>query len=256
MSQMRKSILPGLLNTARSNEQRHHSRIRLFEIGHVFRADAQSDTGAAEISRLALLTGGEENATFWAGHGRSTDFFDLKGELDEIFDRIGMSSRIEYRAEAGIEALHPGQAAQIMLDGRAIGCIGTLHPQTQKHFDLKQSYVVAEINLPPLLQRSIPEFRNLSRFPETTRDLALVVENGVPASDIFSEIEDNTGNLLKKCELFDSYSGENIPSGFKSLAFNLTFQSESESLDSERIDRLIDRLLQRLNEKLGATLRS
>ncbi|MCP4010951.1 MAG: phenylalanine--tRNA ligase subunit beta, partial [Proteobacteria bacterium] len=121
MSQMRQSILPGLLNTARANEQRQHSRIRLFEMGHTFSANSQSDTGVHEQSRLALLAGGEQNSTYWVGHGRKTDFYDLKGDLDKLFDRAGLLPRVEYVSNADIEALHPGQASTIFLDAEAIG---------------------------------------------------------------------------------------------------------------------------------------
>jgi len=256
MSQMRQSLLPGLLNTARTNEQRQHNRIRLFEMGHIFNANTQSATGAIEQGRLALLAGGERASTFWAGHGRKTDFFDIKGDLNKLFDRAGILPGIQYQANSEVEAFHPGQAASILLDGEVIGMLGTIHPQTQKHFDLNQAYVMVEISLDTLLKKSIPYFSNLSKFPETTRDLALVVKNEVAAGDILTEIQENVGKLLKKCELFDTYRGENIPSGFKSLAFSLSLQSESESLASELVDQTLENLLKTLESSYGATLRS
>lgn len=256
MSQMRQSLLPGLLNTARTNEQRQHNRIRLFEMGHVFSADPQSDTGASEQAKLALLAGGEHNSTFWAGHGRKADFFDIKGDLDRMFDRAGILSGIEYRSNSEVAALHPGQAATILLDGEPVGMIGVVHPQTQKHFDLNQTYVMAEISLSALLNREIASFSNLSKFPESTRDLALIVKNEVSASVILTKMQEKLGKLLKKCEIFDTYRGENIPSGFKSLAFSLSLQSEAESLTSEFVDKLINDLLENLESSYGATLRS
>ncbi len=256
MSQMRQSLLPGLLSTARANEQRQHNRIRLFEMGHIFSADAQSDTGASEQSKLAFLAGGENSPTFWAGHGRKIDFYDIKGDLGKLLDLAGISSSVVYRPTAEIAAFHPGQAATVLLDGEAIGVIGAVHPQTQKHFDLKQAYVMAEISLPVLLNKAIPRFSNISKFPETTRDLALVVENEVAAGEILTEIQKNVGKLLKKCQLFDTYRGKNVPSGFKSLAFSLSLQSESESLASEFVDELIDELLNNLESSHGATLRN
>ncbi len=256
MSQMRQSLLPGLLNAARTNEQRQHNRIRLFEMGHVFSADPQSDTGASEQARLALLAGGEHSSTFWAGHGRKADFFDIKGDLDRMFDRAGILSGIEYRSNSEVAALHPGQAATILLNGEPVGMIGVVHPQTQKYFDLNQTYIVAEISLSALLNREIASFSNLSKFPESTRDLALIVKNEVSASVILTKMQEKLGKLLKKCEIFDTYRGENIPSGFKSLAFSLSLQSEAESLTSEFVDKLINDLLENLESSYGATLRS
>jgi phenylalanyl-tRNA synthetase beta chain len=173
-----------------------------------------------------------------------------------MFDRAGILSGIEYRSNSDVAALHPGQAATILLDGEPIGMIGVVHPQTQKHFDLNQAYVVAEIALSALLNRELSSFSNLSKFPETTRDLALIVKNEVAAGDILTKIQEKLGKLLKNCDIFDTYRGENIPSGFKSLAFSLSMQSEIESLTSEFIDELINDLLVDLESSYGATLRS
>lgn len=256
MAQMRLSLLPGLLNTARSNEQRHHSRIRLFEMGHTFVVDSNSDTGAREVSNLAMLAGGESSSTFWAGHGRKVDFFDVKGDLDALFNRVGIAAEVDYQACSDHPALHPGQAASILLNGAKIGFIGTVHPGVQSHFDLNQPYVVTQIELKSLREKSIAAFKRLSKFPETTRDLALVVKKEVPAGDILKDIEENCGKLLKKCELFDTFTGENIPLGSKSLAFSLFLQSETESLDSELVESLIQNLLEMLHTRHGASLRN
>ncbi len=259
MSQMRLSILPGLLNAARANEQRQHSQIRLFEMGNIFstqaKVDDKEDTGASETSKLALVAGGAANNTFWSGHARQSDFYDLKGDLDTLFDRIGLGGKLEIRQTADHPALHPGQSGTLILEDQVIGFVGTLHPSVQQHFDLNQAYVVAEIDLQALLMRPLAEFSNLSKFPQTTRDLALVVKESVLAGDILKEIRENTGKLLKKCEIFDIYSGDNIKSGYKSLAFSLSLQSESESLTSGMVDKLIDDLLDSLKAQFGATLR-
>jgi phenylalanyl-tRNA synthetase beta chain len=184
------------------------------------------------------------------------NFFDLKGDLDKVFDRIGLLPRINYKTNTGIEPLHPGQAASIFLDSDVIGFIGTIHPQLQKHFDLNQSYMMAEITLSALLKKEIAAFSSLSKFPESTRDLALLVKNEVAAGDILREIQDKMGKLLKKCELFDTFRGDNIPLGFKSLAFSLSLQSKTESLGSDTVDELIEDLLEILESKYGAKLRS
>lgn len=256
MAQMRLSLLPGLLNTARSNEQRQHSRIRLFEMGHSFAADSKSDTGAREISNTALLAGGAQRGVAWDRQSTNTDFFDLKGDLDTLFDRIGALADIEYRSNRAHSALHPGQAADIYLNGEMIGFIGTLHPTVQAHFGLKQPYVLAQIVTSALQHRAISSFKRLSKFPETTRDLALIVKNDVLAGDILNDIRENLGNVLKKCELFDTYRGENIPQGSKSLAFSLSLQSETESLSNEFVEELMAGLLKTLSAGHGATLRN
>ena len=256
MSQMRQSLLPGLLNAARANEQRQHNRIRLFEIGNIYSAESDSDTGAREQGRMALLGGGEIGSTFWAGHGRKIDFYDIKGDLDKMFDRAGLIDGIEYRANNDTSAFHPGQAATILFNESPVGIMGALHPQAQKYFDLNQPYIMAELSLSVLLNRKISNFETLSKFPETTRDLALLVKNEVAAGDILIEIHEILGKVLKKCDIFDTYRGENIPSGFKSLAFGLSFQSDAESLASDFVDDMINDLLSQLDSRYGAILRT
>ena len=194
-------------------------------------------------------------ATFTT-YGDDPAFFDLKGDLDKLFDRLGLSSRVDYQASTDIDPLHPGQAARIRIDGDEVGMIGMLHPQVQKQFDLNQPYVVAELGLHALMKRGIPVFAPLSKYPETSRDLALVVANEVAADDILRKIKDIAGKLLKSCELFDTYIGENIPSGCKSLAFSLVLQSEVESLGSESVDNLVKQILAKLEAEYGATLRT
>jgi phenylalanyl-tRNA synthetase beta chain len=116
--------------------------------------------------------------------------------------------------------------------------------------------VTAEITLSALLKKEIAAFSNLSKFSETTRDLALLVKNEVAAGDILREIRDKMGKLLKKCELFDTFRRENIPFGIKNIAFSLFLQSETESLGSDSVDDLINDLLEILESKYGAKLRS
>lgn len=256
MSHMRLSCLPGLLNTACINEQRHHSSIRLFEVGNIFQTDLKSETHVKETEQLALLMGGKHEFELWEEVSRDVDYFDLKGEICRMFDRAGVLSRVTFAARSDFSALHPGQAAAILFDDVQIGYLGVLHPQAQKHFDLQQSYIVAQLNLQYLREKAEFEYIRPSKYPISTRDIALVVKENVSAGDILEKIRESCSKLLKNCVLFDTYKGSGIDEGSKSLAIKLTFQSPVSSLSNDEVDALIAKTLDCLHKKHGATLRS
>ncbi len=255
MSQMRLSIWTGLLNTAKTNQQRQHQRHRYFELGNVFQPKSTNETGVQETEKLALLLSGNRNNTHWNGEERQSDYFDLKGELDRLFARFGVAGQISYEKHS-IAMLHPGQAAQIKLDGQCIGLLGALHPNVQNHFDLNQTTYLAELDLQALTNAALPSYNDISRFPESKRDLALVLDESIPAQQVVKEISDISGKLLKKCAIFDTYTGNKVEQGQKSLAVSLTFQSKSDSVSSEQIESIIEAVLSGLKSKFDARLRT
>ncbi|MFT5258523.1 MAG: phenylalanyl-tRNA synthetase beta chain [Saprospiraceae bacterium] len=256
MSQMRLSIWTGLLNTARVNQQRQHQRHRYFELGNVFEPQSSSETGVKETPKMALLLSGTRKAMHWAGDSELADYYDLKGELDRLFASLGLSGRIQYQATTNEKTLHPGQSATITLDGNAIGLIGALHPSLQNYFDLNNATYLAELDLNAVSTSSLPAFTDLSRFPESKRDIALVVDMTIPSQQILNEITKKGGKLLKKCTIFDTYTGEKVQQGKKSLAVSLTFQSISDSVSSEEVESTIGAMLISLGEKFDAQLRT
>lgn len=255
MSHMRLSIWTGLLNTAKTNQQRQHQRHRYFELGNVFYPNGGSDTGVEEIEKLALLLSGNKLGLHWQGEDRVSDYYDLKGELDRLFARFGLTQQISYLKSSAL-MLHPGQAAEIQLDGKSIGLIGALHPTVQKYFDLNQATYLAEVDLNVLANVTLPSYDAISRFPESKRDLAFVVDQSVPAQQILEEITQISGKLLKKCVIFDTYTGDKVEQGKKSLAAGLTFQSKSDSVSAEEVESAIGAILNGLESKFDARLRT
>ncbi len=254
MAHMRTSIWVGLLNAAKSNQQRQHTRLRLFEMGNVFSEDTSSDTGSAEKQKLALLLSGPRDSLHWESDTNPVNFYHLKGDLERLFAQLGLAGRVTYQ-NTDLDVFHPGQAAAVFLDEGPIGLIGSLHPQLQTQFDLLHPVYLAEIDLKAISECALPAFKEISRFSASTRDLAIVLDEKIAAQQIVREIEQIAGNLLKKCVIFDTYIGEGVGVGKKSLAVSLTLQSDSDSVSAQQADELTSSILSVLKQKYKAQLR-
>ncbi len=255
MSQMRVSIWAGLLRTAKINQQRQHNRHRYFELGKVFSPDAERETGVNEVQKLAVLLSGAKSPIHWSSEDQLSDYFDLKGILDKLFARLKGNATIRYEQTSNT-ALHPGQCAQILFNESPIGLIGALHPSLQNRFELKQTTYLTEIDLDAITEQTIPSYVDVSRFPESKRDIAIVVNLEVPAQSILEEITEKGGKLLKSCTIFDTYTGNTVQLGQKSLAVALTFQSINDSVSSEQVESTIQEILSGLSDKFDAQLRT
>lgn len=254
MASMRTSLVPGLLQTLRNNLNRQQTRARLFEVGMVFKGD-NNPTATAQQTYVAGLVYGEVRQPGWAEKSRDSDFFDIKGDLESLlaFAARGRSVGFSVWSESGL--LHPGQAAQVLVDGRVAGYVGALHPIKQRALDLPKPVLVFEIAMSELAQALLPRFAPLSRFPEVSRDLAVVVDKQHCVADLERSIRKSAGDVLKNLKLFDVYSGEGIDPKRKSLAFNLAFQHASRTLKDEEVNASIASVIQCLEEEFGANLR-
>ena len=253
MSVMRQSLWPGLLDALRINLNRQQSRVRLFEIGHVF-SRAKNARKSIEQNNLAGLICGTRQPRQWGASAVMVDFFDLKGDIESMLGMVGVSGKCSFTA-AGHSALHPGQSAEILWNKRKVGSIGKLHPSHKKLYDLDAEVYLFELDLSSLGEKKVPEFRDISKYPAVQRDLALLVGDDVPVDLILENVRSAAGELLSKLELFDIYKGENIEKNKKSLAFSLTFKSESSNLTSAEMDALTNNIIAELEHKVGAQLR-
>ena len=253
MSVMRQSLWPGLLDALRLNLNRQESRVRLFEIGHVF-SKAKNTRKSSERNNLAGIVCGTQQPRQWGVSEVMVDFFDLKGDLESVLALVGVSGKCSFAA-ADHPALHPGQCAEILWNKRKIGYIGKLHPAHMKLYDLDSEVFLFELDLSPLGERNIPKFKDISKYPAVQRDLALLVDRNLPVNLILENVRAAAGDLLSKLELFDIYTGENIEINKKSLAFSLTFKSESSNLTSSEMDALTNKIIGELELKVGAQLR-
>jgi phenylalanyl-tRNA synthetase beta chain len=253
---MRRTLLAGLIETAASNS-RHTDRLAFFEMGNVF-LPIPGEALPAEPARLGLLMAGARTPVGWQPGDRSPmDFFDVKGVVEELADALAVSG---VTFEPGHhEALRPGRTARVLVQGQPIGWIGELHPAVAERFDVKgQSVIVAELDLDPLLARSVD--RNPTRpvpvYPPVKEDLAFVLDRSVPVARVREVIVAAGGPMLASAFLFDEYSGEQVEAGKRSLAFSLTYQAPDRTLTDADARKIRERIIQALTTELGAVLRS
>jgi phenylalanyl-tRNA synthetase beta chain len=251
MAEMRMGLWPGLLKVLQYNLNRQQDRVRVFETGLIFYLQAD------EIKQENIIAGvvsGPEFPLQWGEADRPVDFADLKGDIEALLRPAGAVGRLEVQATA-LGALHPGQSARLMLDGRELGWMGAVHPRLVKVLDLPQGALMFEIRLEMLLEGKIPAFEPISRFPAVRRDLAVVVEEKVTAGQLLTMAREAAGSLLQEARIFDIYHGPGIDSGRKSVALGLILQDSSRTLTDEDADGTMQRVADRLRRDLGATIR-
>ena len=251
MSVMRTTLWPGLLQTARQNQARQESRVRVFETGLRFRTDGGP---LRQESALSGLVTGTLLPEQWGEPSRAVDFFDLKADVEAVLATTGAADDFRY-LPAEHPVLHPGQTTRIEREGRSVGMLGMLHPAVAARLDLDGNTFLFEIALDEIAQGVLPAFAPLSKFPAIRRDLALVVQDQVEYRRVRDCILAAEPDLLQKVVLFDVYRGEKVDSGLKSLALGLIFQTSSQTLTDTDVERAVARVLARLDGELGARLR-
>ncbi len=259
-SVLRHTLLNGLLENVVTN-QRHHERQKLFEIGSVF-LPVEGDPLPVEPRHLAIALTGPRTVPSWQDgpEGQKDqppmDFFDLKGVLDALAHglRIG---KLTYKAEEH-STFHPGRCAGIYLNDRRVGVAGELHPVVRQAFGLLYPAVAAELEL-DLLIEDIPPVDKIDPIiaqPAVYQDIALVVNDKTPASEVEQIIVKAGGDLLREVKLFDVYRGDQIPEGKKSLAYALTYQAEDRTLTDKEVAKVHQQIVNAAERQLGATLRA
>jgi phenylalanyl-tRNA synthetase beta chain len=255
---MRHSLLAGVLDVAAANLQ-HTNDVRLFEIGSVYllRPDKKLPD---EPRRLAIVLCGLRRQEFWGETpdtpSPSLDFFDMKGILEALLSDLHVAN-VEYRPLKA-SALHPGRAAELMVGERVIGSFGELHPKVAEGFNLGgKTVLVGEMDLETLrgVLPARPLYQPVPRFPAALRDLAVIVEEAMPAERVADEIRAAGGALLRDVRLFDLYRGESIPAGHKSLAYALTYQADDRTLTDSEVKKAHDKIMGRLRHVLKAQIR-
>ncbi len=236
---------------------RYTDRMAVFEIGLGYRPELGDGVLPKEIRLLAIaLTGPREPGNWLHGDDSPMDFFDAKGVLEALFERLGATADVEYRAE-GAHIFGP-KAAGVYLNGQKIGSVGEVHPKVREAFDLGDRPVaLAGLQIEPLIPyiKTKKHLRPISEFPPVKEDIALVVDEAIPAGKVEALIRQTAGANLKDIQLFDVYRGDPIPPGKKSLAFSLTFQSPTKTLTDKDTARLRRKIVGRLNREIGAELR-
>jgi phenylalanyl-tRNA synthetase beta chain len=250
LSVMRTSLWSGLLKTVAYNQNRQQPRIRLFETGLKFRKDGDA------IDQQPMLAGvvvGNQLSENWANGRRTADFFDVKGELQSLFGMLGVEIQF---APGHHPALHPGQTAELTRDGTHVGWLGTLHPQVQKKLELNGTILIFELFLNSVVSGYVPNFKDISKFPEVRRDLAIIIGSDVGFADVERVAKKHAGGTLTALRAFDVYEGESLGEGNRSLALSLFWQHPERTLNEEEVHTLFNGVIDALKGELGATLRS
>ncbi|MET0610668.1 MAG: phenylalanine--tRNA ligase subunit beta [Pseudomonas caspiana] len=251
MAAMRASLWPGLVKSLQHNLNRQQDRVRLFESG--LRFVGQLD-GLKQEPMLAGVVCGSRMPEGWAQGRDVVDFFDVKADVEAILGFAGALNAFTF-VPGKHPALHPGQTARIERDGREAGYVGAIHPELSKTLGLDRPVFVFELILAEVALGKMPEFQELSRFPEVRRDLALLADEGVPATAVLDVIRENAGEWLTDLRLFDVYQGKGIDPHRKSLAVGLTWQHPSRTLNDDEVNAATHKILTSLEERLNATLR-
>lgn len=251
MAILRTSLLPGMLQIAGNNLRRQHDTFRLFELGACFATQAGQ---FRESSRLGLLMTGAIRGEHFSGKPRAVDFYDLKGEIEHLLEFNQVAGRARF--DAGERPwLHPGQGAELSVDGESAGWLGQLHPSLVERLELDQSVFVAELDAGRVTSKVLPAHHATGRFPAVRRDLAIVVSDDYPAADVIDTIETEAGALIEKCVIFDQYRGKGIETGYRSLAIGLILRDVSRTLQDSEVDAVIERVVHTLTERFDAKLR-
>jgi phenylalanyl-tRNA synthetase beta chain len=253
---MRHSLLASVLEVVERNV-RGRDRLALFEIGPVFLAQ-EDEPLPQESTRLVIVLSGRREAAWWqASSSGEMDFYDVKGVLESLLQALHLSgARFE---PAQHPSFHPGKCATLTLAGHGLGVLGELHPNLRPRYDLPSAAVLAaDLDLAALLSLVPPrhEVASPPAFPPVLEDLAMVVDEAVPAEAVEDVLHKAGGTLLAGLRLFDVYRGEAIGAGRKSLAYALTYQAPDRTLTDTEVAALRASIVRALAEQLGAQLRT
>ncbi|HDG4019769.1 TPA: phenylalanine--tRNA ligase subunit beta [Staphylococcus aureus] len=248
---LRQSLLPHLIEAASYNVARKNKDVKLFEIGNVFFANGEGEL-PDQVEYLSGILTGDYVVNQWQGKKETVDFYLAKGVVDRVSEKLNLE--FSYR-RADIDGLHPGRTAEILLENKVIGFIGELHPTLAADNDLKRTYVF-ELNFDALMAVSVDyiNYQPIPRFPGMSRDIALEVDQNIPAADLLSTIHAHGGNILKDTLVFDVYQGEHLEKGKKSIAIRLNYLDTEETLTDERVSKVQAEIEAALIEQ-GAVIR-
>ena len=247
---MRTTLVPAVIEAAKRNIAQQNKDLWLFETANVYEPKALPLTEVPHERTMACgLMMGKVTEAAWNQAQRDTDFYDVKGVVDGLLAKLGLT---EFDIQPSTESYyHPGVSAHYTINGVTIANYGELHPQAVKNFDLPGKVYMFEIDLEAVLSITVPAFRykSFSKFPGTSRDLAIVAPVSVTSGDIVALIKEHGGEYLESVSIFDVYEGEHIEAGYRSLAYNLQFRSMEGTLNDEDIDGAIQAIIDALATK-------
>lgn len=245
-SVMRTTPLHGMLNSLSTNYNRRNKNVRLYELANIYLPKS-----------LPLTELPDERMQFTLGFYGDGDFFDMKGVIEEFFDKAGMNLKPHYNPKAGKTFLHPGRQADIIYDGVSIGYLGEIHPEVADNYKIGDRAYVAVIDMPSMIPFTSfdRKYTGIARYPAVTRDISMVVPKNILVGQIEEVIEQRGGKILENYELFDIYEGAQILAGFKSVAYSITFRAADHTLEEQEVSGVMKKILNGL-QALGIELRA
>ena len=267
---MRQTLLFGGLESIVRNVNRKAQNLRFFEVGNVYKYNKERWTEENPVKaysqdyHMALWVTGKRVQGSWAHPDEESSFYELKAHVENILRRIGLPVELFYRKQSDNNIFDKAIALKLVVAGRykwvksVVVEMGILNHKLLKSFGIDQNVYYAELNWAELMKaarKNVLEFKEISRYPAVSRDLALLVDNNVEFAQIEEIARQADKRLLKRVELFDVYQGKNLPEGKKSYAVNFILQDETKTLNDKAIDAIMQKLIKNLTNKLGAELR-
>lgn len=242
---MRTISLNGMLTSLATNYNRRNKDVRLYEMGNIYLPESMP------LEKLP-----EERMQFTLGMYGKGDFYSMKGVVETFLESIGMMKRVKYDPNGARPYLHPGRQAEIIYDGEKLGFLGEIHPDVADNYDIPTKVYVAVIDMPKIMGFATYDrkYEGIARFPAVSRDISMVVPKNVLAGDIETMILQRGGKILESVALFDVYEGAQIMTGFKSMAYSITFRAKDRTLEEADITGAMKKILNGL-ESMGIELR-
>lgn len=242
---MRTLSLNGMLTSLSTNYNRRNKDVRLYELANIYLPKS-----------LPLEELPEERLQLTLGMYGEGDFFDMKGVVEGIFDKLGIHKTLSYTPEDDRPYLHPGRRADIVLEGRTLGFLGEVHPEVLDHYSIGTKAYVAVLDVEMLAELADFDikYKGVAKFPAVTRDISLVMKKNVLAGQVEEIIRKNGGKILESYKLFDVYEGEQLAADEKSLAYSILFRAADRTLEDKDVTAVMDKILKKM-ESLGVKIR-
>ena len=254
-SVMRTLLYPGLIRNLRHNISRKAKDVRLFEIGRTYTKSANAGEFHEE-EKVALVLWGNAVEKSWQGNARETDFFDGSGIIELITKKLGIQKL--QLTTAKHDGCHQGRTADIYIENNVnAGWIAELDPIVARELDISGRVVISELRIAEISDSWQPkrEYKHLPRFPESTRDIALLISNKFTHSDVVKTVENEKINIFECVDLFDLYHGEQVPEGKKSMAYRIVYRAVDRTLTDKEVDAAHAKIIKALTERLNIEIR-
>jgi phenylalanyl-tRNA synthetase beta chain len=263
-SMLRQSLIPSVLNIVKHNFDNGTKNLWIYEIGKSFALEETAtikSTGVVEKRVLVGAITGNINTEKWQKQNE-IDFYTLKGAIEDLFKILNLENRVVYRPCENVSYLHPGRSAEVVILAKTpivLGVFGQIHPNTQDKCKLGQNVFMFEFDVDVILSnmnKSTSRYKELSQYPQLTRDIAFIIPETVTNSEVEKIIKKSSSSIYQRCDIFDIYKGEHVQRGFKSVAYRITLQDKESTLTDERVDEEIKKIKEGLKKSFdGATFR-